>query len=320
MGSVITLAVRGRLPGGLRERSALPGDHVPVAERARRLLLREAGRWVEAERRLSRFNPESELCRLNGQAGRWCVVSPLLFQALAAAARGYRLTGGRFDPGVLDALERWGYDRDFALLRAGPVPAAAPPAGSRMDSEPTRQRDPAEAPFELDPVLQAVRLRPGVRVDLGGIAKGLVADATLRRLLGSFEAALVDAGGDIAAAAGPGLSPWRVALPFRGEGVPAAIRLRRGGVATSATARRWNGPQGPAHHIIDPFTGRPANRGVRAVTVVARSATVAEVLAKALLIGGPADGPGLVEGAPGRVAAFMQLDSGKVEVFRCPSG
>lgn len=320
MGTVVTLVGRrplwsGRAPGGLA-RAPDPG----AAVRARRVLMREARWWVEAERRLSRFNPQSELCQLNRQAGRWCVVSPLLFQTLQAAAWAYRQTRGRFDPAVLDALERWGYDRDYALL------ARPCDSGNSLAPDPGPAREVAcrassrQPPFELDPVILAVRLRSGVRLDLGGIAKGVAADLSASRLQDAFEAVLVDAGGDIAAVAAPGMPPWRIALAVRGPGVPRAVWVRRGGVATSSTARRWNGPLGPAHHLIDPSTLCPANRGVRAVTAVASSAAGAEVLAKALAIAGPEGASELVASWPAKAAAFVQLDDGRVEVYRCRSG
>ncbi len=318
MGTVVTLVGRRPLWGGRAPGSLARAPRSAAAIRARRALMREARWWVEAERRLSRFNPQSELCQLNEQAGRWCVVSPLLFQTLQAAARGYRRTGGRFDPAVLDALERWGYDRDYAMVVRSFGSEERPAPGPAREL-PCRERS-HHPPFELDPVILAVRLRSGVRLDLGGIAKGVAADLSARRLQGAFEAVLVDAGGDIAAVAPPGMPPWRIAPAVRGPGVPDALCIRRGGVATSATARRWNGPLGPAHHLIDPSTLCPANRGVRAVTAVAGSAASAEVLAKALAIAGPEGASELVAAWPARVAAFVQLDDGRVEVYRCPSG
>lgn len=308
MGSAVTLVVR-----------AAPEKEAE----ARQALTREMEWFGAVQRRLSRFEADSELNRLNRNAGRWCVVSPLLFAALRAARAAWEATGGLFDPSVLPALERWGYDRDWRALRreAGaphgrqaPVPAGPGEAGGAAG----RARGSQAPPFSLDPAIGAVRLEEGVRLDLGGIVKGLAADASLRRLMGRFPAALVDAGGDIAAAARPGLPRWRIALPAGLGPRPGAIRVRRGGVATSATARRWRGPLGPAHHLIDPRTGEPAASGVTLVTVAAPSAAEAEVLAKAILIAGPQEARRLLCRRPPAEARW-RLASGEVGACSCPS-
>lgn len=305
MGSAVTLAVR-----------AAPGQEAE----AREALAREMAWFREVHRRLSRFEADSELSRLNRHAGRWCVVSPVLFSALRAARAAWEATGGLFDPSVLPALERWGYDQDWrALRRGGGAPdgrhAPVPDGPGGAEGEVRRARGSQAPPFSLDPAIGAVRLEEGVRLDLGGIVKGLAADTSVRRLMRRFPAALVDAGGDIAAAARPGLPPWRIALPAGlgpGAGV---VRVRRAGVATSATARRWWGPLGPAHHLIDPRTGRPAASGVTLVTVVAPSAAEAEVLAKAILIAGPQEAHRLLCRRPPAEARW-RLASGEVGACR----
>ena len=268
MGSAVTLVARA------------PGHGEADAVEA---LEQEMAWFRQVERRLSRFDPASELSRLNARGGRWCVVSPLLFSALEAALAAWEATGGLFDPAVLPDLERWGYDRDWrTLVRA--APAGGPP---RAMPGPRPGQGASTPPYELDPAVSAVRLREGVRLDLGGIVKGLAADTSARRLARRFPAALVDAGGDVAALAAPGWPPWRIAPPARLGEPSGMLHVRRGGVATSATARRWWGPLGPAHHLIDPRTGAPAASGVELVTVAAPTAAAAEVLAKVILIAGP---------------------------------
>lgn len=141
--------------------------------------------FAEWERRLSRFRPDSELSRLNADAGRPVVVSHLLFEVLEAALRAARATAGLYDPTLLRALERLGYDRSFEQVGVD-VPAApgpVPPGGGWRR-------------VELDPKGRTVTLPPGVGVDLGGSAKGMAVDAAVERLrtLG-IGAAMVSAGG-----------------------------------------------------------------------------------------------------------------------------
>ena len=128
---------------------------------------------------------------------------------------------------------------------------------------------------------------PGVRLDPGGIAKGMAADLAAAALPAGVRYA-ISCGGDVAVGGG---EPWEVAVrSARSEAEVHRLRLRAGGVATSGIAARlWRRPDGSfAHHVLDPATGRPAWTGLVAATAVAGSALEAEVLAKAALLSGPA--------------------------------
>ena len=130
------------------------------------------------------------------------------------------------------------------------------------------------APF-LPEVLKVARgrarLAPNVRIDLGGIAKGWMADRLAERL---GDHVLVNLGGDLYAR-----GEWPVAIACK------TYLLRNLGAATSSTRkRRW----GDLHHLIDPRTGLPATTRVEEVSVVAETALDAEVLAKTVLISGRA--------------------------------
>src|SRR4051794_40186071 len=82
--------------------------------------LDEARLAVDAYEALwSRFLPDSDVSRVNAQAGEWTVVAPITFRLVEAAMRASDLTGGRFDPTVLAALVAAGYDRSFELVGAG---------------------------------------------------------------------------------------------------------------------------------------------------------------------------------------------------------
>lgn len=227
--------------------------------------------WFRAlERTLSRFKPDSDLSRLNRASGRLQVVSPLLYDAVSAALRAAAATDGAFDPTILPALESAGYSRSF---ERGPGAVGPPvPAGQWHR-------------VCLVPALRAVILPAGVRLDLGGIGKGLAADGALR-LLRSVPRALVDAGGDIALRTGPGDPPAEVEVesPFDPTRMLGVLRLRSGAVATSSTRGRAWGPG--LHHLIDPRSGRPAESELVAATVVARTAAQADVLAKVCIIRG----------------------------------
>ncbi|MBI4498444.1 MAG: FAD:protein FMN transferase [Chloroflexi bacterium] len=269
------------------------------AAAARRALARAAAFVRTAEARLSRFDPASEIARLNrGERG---PVSPLTYRIVAAALASARATGGLFDPTVYGVLLAAGYDRSFPALKEGA--ASAPVEAGRLAG---RYRDVA-----LDPHTRTIRLPPGVGLDLGGIAKGWLADAVARRL-GRHGAALADLGGDIAVAgAPPGCDGWEVEVADPDErGRPLVVLcLRSGGVATSGVLRRrWQTDQGWQHHLIDPRTGLPARTDLSAVTVVAPTATAAEVAAKAALLLGSAAGQRALESSPGLAGLLVQRD------------
>ncbi len=133
------------------------------------------------ERTLSRFDPASELSRLNGRSEEWVQVSSLLWEALAQALDLAAATGGLFDPTLLNALEAAGYSRSFET-------EMIPLCQSR--AEPGRWSE-----VGMDPLRRAVWLPRGLRLDLGGIAKGYTARQAAD-WLAEWGPCLVDAGGD----------------------------------------------------------------------------------------------------------------------------
>lgn len=228
------------------------------------------------ERALSRFDPASDLSRLNAAGGRWTPVGRRLLEALRLALRAREDTGGRFDPTVLPALVAAGYDRSFEVLEERPPEA---PGGWR-----------AGAAIELDERHGRARLEPGTAVDLGGIGKGYAAGRALDVMLAtsSFTGGLLDLGGDIALdGESPDGGPWIVAVadPRRPGETLAVLGLDTAGVATSGRDARRFGPARSLHHLIDPETGESALGGPLTVTVVAPDAVTAEVNATTLAIG-----------------------------------
>ena len=229
------------------------------------------------ERELSRFDPASDLSRLNAAGGGWTPVGRRLLEALGLAVRAREETGGRFDPTVLPALVAAGYDRSFELLE---------------EREARRADDwRAGTAIELDARNGRARLEPGTSVDLGGIGKGYAAGRALDAMLvaSSLAGGIVDLGGDIAVRGEPPEGgPWLVAVadPRRTGETLAVLALDGGGVATSGRDARRFGPAGSLHHLIDPESGESALGGPLTVTVVAPDPVAAEVNATTLAIAG----------------------------------
>jgi thiamine biosynthesis lipoprotein len=130
-----------------------------------------------------------------------------------------------------------------------------------------------------------------LQFDPGGIGKGLAADLVSRELLAAgARGAVVNVGGDLRARGEPpDNATWDVAIADPAQPGRELLRvgLRDGAVATSSRVRRrWQHTQGEAHHLIDPRTGAPTRTAHATVVAIAQDGWWAEVVAKAVLIGG----------------------------------
>lgn len=258
--------------------------------------------WFTArERALSRFDPESALARLNA-SGVAEDVDEVLWDAIDVALRAAAATDGLVTPTILPALEAAGYDRSFERVERGGTGRVAARAVPDFRA------------VERDARTRTIRLRPGLRLDLGGTAKGWSADVAASELA-RFGPALVDLGGDIATSAARDAWPIAVDDP-RGETLDLVL-LRRGGIATSGRDfRRWKRAGVEQHHLVDPRTGAPARTDVVSATVVAACALDAEVAAKRVLLEGSVAGLAWVEAQP-ELAALVVRDDGHVVRSRC---
>ena len=246
-------------------------------------------RLLEAHQRLSRFLPEGELSRLNRDPRPLVPASPLLLELARAVRTAGEYSGGLVDATLLGEIEHAGYCESLGAER--PV-SLAEALASRAERAPAGPAPAARwRTVEVDAQAGAIMRPPGLRIDGGGIAKGLLADLVAAGL-GESRAFAVDCCGDrrLGGAAG---QPRRVLVedPF-GGGPLHELALREGAVATSGIGRRcWRGPEGRvAHHILDPRSGEPAFTGLVQATALASSALVAEAYAKAALLSGPERG------------------------------
>ena len=283
----------------------------PRDEQAAEAALAVAREEVAAcEYELSRFDPESDLSRLNAAAGGWTPVGRRLLETLRLALRAREETDGRFDPTVLPALTAAGYDRSFELLEEREARAAE---GWRAGAE-----------VELDERHGRARLEPGAAVDLGGIGKGYAAGRALDAMLAAspqLAGGLVDLGGDIAVSGeSPEGGPWVIAVadPRQPGNTLGVLALDEGGVATSGRDARRFGPGRSLHHLIDPETGEPALAGPLTVTVVAPDAAQAEVHATTLAIAGLGEAEEHVAARPSVSALFVPHAGPAIPLGRLP--
>lgn len=228
----------------------------------------------EIDRIASDYDASSELAQLVGgdasqEATEYCV-SALLFELLSEARGLAEATGGAFDPTLGRLTKLWRRAR-----RQAELPTEARLASALASSG-------FEA-LQLDPTTKSVRLaRPGMQLDLGGVAKGQALDRALAAVRAAgLESALIEGGGDLrAGAAPPGRAAWIIAL----EGGSERIALVEAGMATSGDAYRGFELDGVRYsHLIDPRSGR-ASTELRTATVVAPTAAEADAFASAACI------------------------------------
>ena len=239
---------------------------VASIRRAEQVLTTEVDRL---ERAASRFRADSEISAVNRAAGQWVRASALLVELVEVALAAADSTGGLVDPCLGRQVDAAGYRTwaagDVSVLDpAPPVPVGA--GGWReVEVAPGRVRIPPALPST-----SGRRPRPGwpTRWPSGSPTRS---DSTWSP--------------PWAATCGSSSRPpgWVVGADHEVPGVPErAIAIAEGGLATSGQGRRrWLTTSGPAHHLIDPRTGRSADTGWWAVSALAASATTANVAATA---------------------------------------
>jgi thiamine biosynthesis lipoprotein len=260
-------------------------------------------------RRLTRFDPASELCQLNARPGGRCPVSPTLAVAVDAALWAARRSEGLVDPTLVDQLEAAGYATSRAETAKAPIGEALAAAPGRRAA---RQRpDSRWAQVEVDAAAGFVTRPDGVRIDTGGSGKGLAADLASDRLAG-YSSFVVDAGGDLRLG-GERPAPREVRIDHPLGDEPAhRFPLDRGAVATSGIRTRlWRTEVGFAHHLLDPSTGEPAWTGVIQATSLGATALEAETLAKVAFLSGPERAAGILSQRGGLIVR----DDGEVELL-----
>jgi thiamine biosynthesis lipoprotein len=249
------------------------------ADLAAQLVKRQLLEWHV---RFSRFDAGSELSLVNSDPRARVRVSRTMARLADAVVGAAEATGGLVDGTLVPEIEEAGY--------AGHLEASIPLRDALEIAPPRRPASPSplsrwrEISLEGDLLVRT----PGVQIDSGGLGKGLFADLAAERLAGHATFA-VDCGGDLRLG-GAHRMPRTVEVtsPFEHE-VLHRFELAEGGVATSGIGKRsWLDATGaPAHHLLDPGTGRPAFTGIVQVTALAPGALEAETLAKAALLSGP---------------------------------
>ncbi len=263
--------------------------HAPGRESAEIAIDAAMAEMHRIDRTMSPHRADSELSRINAGAGAGPVpVSPEMFALLSRATAFSSLSGGAFDITYAGVGHLYDY-------RAGIAPDDAALAAARPLVDWRH--------LQLDASACTVRFaRAGVRIDLGGFAKGHAVDnaiAILKRL--GIRHAMVAAGGDSHVLGDRGGRPWTIAVrdPRRADAVVAVLPLADVAISTSGDYERFFMRDGVrCHHLLDPRTGKSPH-GVRSVTIIADDGLTTEAFSKTVFVLGVEDGLRFVDAHPG---------------------
>lgn len=258
---------------------------------------------------MSDYQADSELMRLCEQpVGVPVPVSADLFQVFQRAQIISEISGGAFDVTVGPYVRLWRFARKRKVLpSAAELASAAPAVGFKK--------------LQLDARAHtATLLRPNMRLDLGGIAKGYAADQALGVLRNrGIDRALVAASGDIAIGnPPPGQQGWKIgiaAIDARTNEVTRTLLLRNAGVSTSGDTEQFIEINGVRYsHILNPATGLGLTNRIQA-TVIARDATATDALATTVCVLGVQQGLAMIDSLPHTVTLVMTKQDGEKQAF-----
>ncbi|MEZ4267053.1 MAG: FAD:protein FMN transferase [Myxococcota bacterium] len=255
----------------------------------------------------STWLPDSEISRINSAAGGLpMMVTDATYDLIRRARQASVDTHGIFDISFAPLTEIWQFDtppgqHQQTRLKRVPTPTEVRAHLARVGYQ----------GIELDDAKHSVRLkRKGMAINLGGIGKGAAVDAIVARLRGKgFTDFMVQAGGDLYCAGQNGSRPWRVGIadPRHHGEIFATVEVRDAAFSTSGDYERFAIIDGKRyHHILDLRTGFPAEKS-QSATVLAATATDAEVLTKTAFIIGGTEGLRAVEQA-GAKAVIVESD------------
>ena len=235
--------------------------------------------YLAKQKIFSRFDPESELTRLNKKLGVFQKASLDIMYLAKRALIYHKLSDGLYDPRIIEVLERIGYDKDFRL------------------KDFSKAKFPESFSVAKTGLGEDLKIRGGDiyfrrRMDFSGIAKGYITDYVAGYLKKQgWKNFLVDAGGDmmISGANSEG-KKWRIAV----EGIPEdklMLEISNAGIATSGISRKkWQIKGKKFHHLVNPKNPNEFLYELRTVSVIEENTENADGRAKTLVLMGKDQG------------------------------
>lgn len=292
---------------GTRVRVVLYAQDAIASQRAANAAFQ---RIEELEQTLSDYREDSELNRLSREAlSRPQGVSPEMFYVLEQAQKFSRLSAGGFDITIGPVVRLW---REARRSHRLPTAEEVAQARARVDYR----------NLELDAPTRTVMLkRPGMQLDLGGIAKGYAADEAIEVLQSlGIRSALVALGGDIRVIGSPpGARGWKIEIENpdpRGRKPLCSVTLKDAAISTSGDTHQFlELGEKRYSHIIQPRAGMGVNAAA-GTTVIARDGISADALATALSVMPTDDGLKMIESVEGAAAFLVRRTASRFEHFR----
>ncbi len=278
--------------------------HLSVYGQGRDFLREElAGLEAEGKRLEELFSaniPDSDIRRASDGRGKWVKVSGETFSLTERAMELSEDTDGAFEPALGRITKLWKIGSDGARVpEEDEIYAALRCCGRRNIA----RKEEAGAYY--------IKVTGGDLIDLGGIAKGRVADIMMKKLADDgVKSALIDLGGNLAVLGErPGGGKWRLGIqtPERPRGEYfGTVSVSDCSVVTSGAYERYLEKDGVCyHHIFDPATGRPADSDLASVTVIDRDSTRADALSTALFVMGREGAAGYLKEHKDIAAVFL---------------
>ena len=267
-------------------------DHPELLEKA----LETCGTY---EQLLSRTVEGSDVWQINHAEGKTVTVSPETAEILRTAVQISELSGGAFDVTIAPASTLWDFTSGEQTI---PAEDALASAAEKIDWRKLRVDG------------NDVTLPAGMMIDLGGIAKGYIADAVKDKLEkeGIRNAVLSFGGNIVTIGMKPDGSPWRVGIQDIDEptGKTMLVSLNYGGsTVTSGIYERGFTVDGVTyHHILSSETGWPVQNELASVTIFSDSSMTGDALSTAVFALGTEKGARMVESLEGIEALFIARD------------
>jgi len=247
------------------------------------------------EKLLSKYDPKSEVSELN--ARQELKVSPETFYIIRRSVEFWQASNGAFDITVAPLMDIWGFtDKRYSLPKDGQIKAALSLVGSDK--------------IILNNEDNVIKFRlPGMKIDLGGIAKGYALDCAREQLKKhNIKNCLINAGGQVYCLGDKFGRPWKVAIRSpRGNDYIGNLELKDTSVSTSGDYQQYFVIGNKRFsHIFDPRTGYPANTGIISVSVVSPDGLTADALSTSIFVLGRKKGEELLKKFPGTTADISE--------------
>ncbi len=261
------------------------------------------------EKYLSVFEKTSETTKINKQAGTTATieVSRDMWEALTLSKKMASLTQGGFDPTIGPLTKLWHFENQSRVPKKDELRDALRVINSED--------------IILDEQARSARLRrENMRLDLGGIAKGIALDRAAKELArrGLKNVLVTSVSGTKAQGPKPGNLPWLIGIqsprPRKTPNLIGIIKLRKGSISTSGDYQQFFMKKGRRyHHLLNPKSGFPARAFMSVTVVTQRSSAFADALSTGLSVLTPAKARALVESLDAVEAILVNVD-GKIWV------